>query len=178
LAQFVQKLITLRQALPMLRRGRFLTGQMDEDIGSKDVTWLTSSGDEMTPEHWQDGNARCLGVMLDGRAQPSGIRRKGTDTTLFLVLNAYHDLVNCRLPAAPGGRDWVLLIDTNLPDLEDLSRFPNGHEYGVTGNSLVLFMTRPDEHERGSEDAQRSYQYVVAAFHRAVDEDLVLPNGE
>ena len=178
LAQFVQKLITLRQALPMLRRGRFLTGDVDEEIGSRDVTWLTPAGDEMTPAHWQDPQARCLGVMLDGRAQATGIRRKGTDTTLFLVLNAYHDLVNCRLPAAPGGKDWVLLVDTNQPDLEGLPSFPNGHEYGVTGQSLLLFMTRPDEHERGTEDAQRSYQFVVAAFHRAVDEDLVLPEPE
>ena len=30
-----------RDALPMLRRGRFLTGAYDEEIGVKDVTWLT-----------------------------------------------------------------------------------------------------------------------------------------
>jgi glycogen operon protein len=177
LAQFVQKLIALRQALPMLRRGRFLTGEMDEETGSRDVTWLTPTGDEMTPGHWQDGNARSIGVMLDGRAQPTGIRRKGTDTTLYLVLNAYHDVVNFKLPEAPGGKEWVLLIDTNQPDLENLPSFPNGHEYAATGHSSLLFMTRPDEDERGSEDAQRSYQFVVAAFHRALDEELVLPES-
>ncbi len=38
LGLFVQKLIALRQALPMLRRGRFLTGRYDEELGSRDVT--------------------------------------------------------------------------------------------------------------------------------------------
>ena len=131
----------------------------------------------MTPGHWQDGNARSIGVMLDGRAQPTGIRRKGTDTTLYLVLNAYHDVVNFKLPEAPGGKEWVLLIDTNQPELENLPSFPNGHEYAATGHSSLLFMTSPAEDERGSEDAQRSYQFVVAAFHRALDEDLVLPES-
>jgi isoamylase len=175
LALFVQKLITLRQALPMLRRGRFLTGHYDEEIGSKDVTWLTPSGDEMTPAHWDDGNARCVGVLLDGRAQESGIRRLGTDATLYMVFNAHHDVVNCKLPAAPGGSEWMLLIDTNQPDREDMPAFQIGHEYAATGRSLLLFMTRPKQQAAGNEDAQRSYQHVVAAFHRAIDEDLVLP---
>ena len=48
------------------------------------MTWLTPAGDEMTPEHWNDGNARCMGVLLDGRAQETGIRRIGTDSTLLL----------------------------------------------------------------------------------------------
>ena len=77
LAEFVRKLLMIRRALPMLRRGRFLTGAYDEELGVKDVTWLTPAGDEMTPEHWDDGNARCLGVLLDGRAQETGIRRVG-----------------------------------------------------------------------------------------------------
>ncbi|WP_375461066.1 glycogen debranching protein GlgX [uncultured Enterovirga sp.] len=175
LALFVQKLITLRQALPMLRRGRFLTGQYDEELGSKDVTWLTPAGDEMTDEHWGDGNARCVGVLLDGRAQASGIRRLGTDATLYMVFNAHHDGVNCKLPQAPGGSEWVLLIDTNQPELEDLPLFAIGHNYTATGRSLLLFMTKPNMQAAGNEDAQRSYQHVVAAFQQAIDEDLVLP---
>ena len=27
----------------------------------------------MTDESWTDGNARCIGMLLDGRAQPTGI---------------------------------------------------------------------------------------------------------
>src|SRR6185295_5116355 len=50
LAEFVRKLLMIRHALPMLRRGRFLTGAYDEELGVKDVGWLTPAGEEMTPE--------------------------------------------------------------------------------------------------------------------------------
>ena len=35
LAEFVRRLIMIRRALPMLRRGRFLTGGYDEELGSR-----------------------------------------------------------------------------------------------------------------------------------------------
>ena len=51
-----------------------MTGDWNEELGIKDSTWLTPAGEEMTPEHWQDPAARCFGLLLDGRAQTSGIR--------------------------------------------------------------------------------------------------------
>jgi isoamylase len=66
---FVRKLIVLRDALPILRRGRFLTGQWNETLGVKDVTWVNAVGNEMKPEQWHDGNMRCFGMLMDGRAQ-------------------------------------------------------------------------------------------------------------
>jgi hypothetical protein len=45
----------------------FLTGAYDEELGVKDVTWLTPVAQEMTPENWNDPHARSLGVLLDGR---------------------------------------------------------------------------------------------------------------
>jgi glycogen operon protein len=86
--------------------------------------------------------ARCMGMLLDGRAQPTGIRRRGTDATLLLVVNAYHDVVRFTLPEVTGGERWICLIDTNRPDLEDPMTFPIGKEYEVTGRSLLLFELR------------------------------------
>ena len=43
-AEFVRKRILIRHAVPMLRRGRFLTGAFDEELGVKDVSWLTPGG--------------------------------------------------------------------------------------------------------------------------------------
>jgi glycogen operon protein len=97
----------------------------------------------MTPEQWQDGKAHCLGVILDGRAQPTGIRRRGTDVTLLLILNSYHDIVLFKLPEVVGGRGWECLLDTNQPDLDE-ARFDFGHQYGVTGRSLLLFELVPE----------------------------------
>src|SRR6185312_15945824 len=113
LIAFVKKLTELRHRYPMLRRGRFLTGDFDEQLGIRDITWLNPAGTEMTEEGWKDGNARCFGVLLDGRARPSGIRKRGEDATLLIVFNAWHDGVEFTLPEIPDGGDWELLIDTN-----------------------------------------------------------------
>jgi isoamylase len=143
LLEFTRKLIQLRQNLPILRRGRFLSGVYNEELDVKDVTWLTPSGDEMTAEHWEDRNARCISILLDGRAQPTGIRRRGTDVTLLLILNAYHDVVKCTLPEVVGGEAWMCHIDTNQPDLETPTEFGFGKVYTVTAHSLLLFQLKP-----------------------------------
>lgn len=160
LTQFVRKLLTIRGALPMLRRGRFLTGTYDDELGVKDATWLTPAGDEMTDENWADAHARCMGVLLDGRAQETGIRRIGTDATLLLVLNAHHDVVRFRLPEAVGGSQWVRLIDTNN-DQTDPPSFAFGHDYEVTGRSLLLFILQPTSESRVA--AERSFRHVLEA---------------
>jgi glycogen operon protein len=148
LLEFTRKLIQLRQNLPILRRGRFLSGVYNEELDVKDITWLTPAGDEMTPEHWQDPNARCLSILLDGRAQPTGIRRRGTDVTLLMILNAHHDVVKCTLPEVVGGEAWMCHIDTNQPDLDTPTEFRFGKEYTVTAHSLLLFQLKPEKQQR------------------------------
>jgi len=101
----------------------------------------------MMPAHWEDPHARCLGLLLDGRAQPSGIRKRGSEVTLLLIVNAHHDVVLFSLPPVTGGGAWLRLVDTNLPDEdedpEDAVKFDFGHQYEVTGRSLLLFLLRP-----------------------------------
>jgi glycogen operon protein len=152
LNRFVERLIHLRGHYPVLRQSRFLTAQWNEHLGVKDCTWLTPAGTEMTPENWHDGQARCVGVLLDGRSQASGIRKRGSEATLLLVLNAHYDVVVFRLPEVVGGRGWERLVDTNLPeddvDPEEPVRLSFGHEYQVTGRSLLLFLLRPERPAR------------------------------
>ncbi|NKE47411.1 glycogen debranching protein GlgX [Roseomonas frigidaquae] len=144
LAGFTRKLIALRQNFPVLRRARFLNGDLDEDLGIKDVTWLTPSGTEMEEGHWDDANARCFGMLLDGRAQATRIRRPAGDATLLLVLNAHHDVVEFSLPEPPAGQRWLLLVDTNKPGLDEPEPFEFGHPYLVTGRSLLLLVLHPE----------------------------------
>jgi len=59
--------------------------------------------------------ARSFAMLIDGRAQPTGIRRKGIDRTLLVMINAHHESVPFMLPSIPGGDRWRLLIDTNQP---------------------------------------------------------------
>src|SRR3954469_3839022 len=74
LREFVRRLIAMRKAFPILYRSRFLIGSHNEELDVKDVTWLSPSADEMTTEQWQDGNVKCFGLLLDGRAQETGIK--------------------------------------------------------------------------------------------------------
>jgi glycogen operon protein len=106
-----------------------------------------------------------MGVLLDGRAQESGIRRIGTDATLLLVLNAHHDVVRFKLPEAAGGSKWVSLIDTN--NQAELKEFAFGHDYEVTGRSLLLFILQPSPSKGRDTEAERSFRHVVEAVEEA-----------
>ena len=139
LLNFVQRVAAIRHKYPVLHRTRWLSAQWNEEIGVKDVAWLTPSGDEMTDESWTDGNSRCLGMLLDGRAQPTGVHRRGVDQSLLLILNSYHDAVGFHLPDVVGGQRWTRLIDTNQLDHADEPTFEFGASYTVTGRSVLLF---------------------------------------
>ena len=142
LIDFTRKLTALRHRYPILRRNRFLTGAYDEELEVKDVTWINASGDEMRAEDWADQRMKCFGMLMDGRARPSGVAQRGTEATMLLVMNSYHDLVQFTLPGATGGDSWQLLVDTNVPHSEAEQVFAVGDPYGVTGRSLLLFVLR------------------------------------
>ena len=139
LTRFVRKLTVLRRQYPILRRSRFLSGAVNEQIGIKEITWINASGLEMQEEHWRDDLMRCFGVMLDGRAQATGIRQRGHDATILIIFNAYHDLVEFTLPGSTDAAHWLLLIDTNQPVDLIKSAFEPGDVYQVTGRSLLMF---------------------------------------
>jgi glycogen operon protein len=143
LIQFVKRLTGLRQRYPVLRRNRFLIGEYNAELGVKDVSWINANGEEMQQGDWEDANSRCFGMLIDGRAQTTGIRQRGQETTLLLVINGYHDVVSFKLPEWAGGDGWSLLIDTNRPEVES-DDFEIGAEYGVTGRSLLMFQLRPE----------------------------------
>src|SRR5690606_41636512 len=107
------------------------------------ITSLSPAGVEMPAEHWDDQSALCFGMLLDGRAQTSGIRQRGHDATILLVFNAYHDVLNFVLPGEEGAdARWLLLIDTNNPqDLAERGKvnFTTGDEYAVTRRSMHVF---------------------------------------
>jgi glycogen operon protein len=140
LIRLVQKLTALRHKYAILRRNRFLTGAYDEELEVKDLTWINASGAEMKSEDWSDGNMRCFGMLMDGRARPTGVRQRGTEATMLLVLNAHHDLVQFTLPACAGGEHWTVVLDTNFPDSETVESLAAGDKYAVTARSLLLFV--------------------------------------
>lgn len=139
---FTQRIINLRQTYPMLRRGRFLVGEYNEELGVKDVTWLSPSGHEMQGDDWGNEDRACLGMLLDGRAQPTGIHRSGADATLLLIFNAHPEAIDFVLPEVFQGKSWQCLVDTNRPEEHDSEHYKFGHKFVLTDRSLLLFKLR------------------------------------
>jgi glycogen operon protein len=140
LRDFTQHLIEIRQRQPLFHRGRFLTGSFNEELEVKDVTWFDPSGSEMQSEQWHDGIAKCVQMLLDGRAQATGIRKKGSDLTLLLMFNAHHATVEFTFPEV-SGRVWKLLVETSDIDRQHPHlEFAATHE--LEGRSLALWEIR------------------------------------
>ncbi len=139
LTKFVKMLTTLRHRYPILRRNLFLNGRFVEELGVKDVTWINANGSEMQDEHWGDGDMKCFGMLLDGRAQTSGIRQRGKEATLLLVINGHSDLVVFTMPECTGGSEWAVQIDTNTEGEKLTETFEFGSTYQVTAHSFLVF---------------------------------------
>ena len=115
----------------------------------KDITWITPQGTEKTPEQWRDAHARCLGLLLGGRAgrhlRADGLPEAGA--TLLIVVNAHHDAVPFVLPALPGGDAWRCLLDTGHPTGAPPTReFPAGRPAAVGGRTTLLFQLIDEPH--------------------------------
>jgi len=140
--RFVQSLTALRRRYPILRRNRFLSTIVNEAIGVKEVTWINVSGLEMREEDWTTPT-RCFGMLLDGRAQATGIKQRGQDATMLLIVSSYHDPVSFTLPAAGDDRAlarWQLLLDTQFsePAHTGDNEYGAGDVYSVAARSLLL----------------------------------------
>ena len=139
LIDFVRTLTALRHEYPILRHSRFLSGDYNEDGGFKDLSWISTSGHEMGPGEWDDPNTRCFGMLMDGRAQVTGIKRAGTNASVLVIFNGWQGAVDFTLPPVSDGRGWTLLIDTNQEKVAGNVDFKPGDHYEVTGRSVLLF---------------------------------------
>jgi glycogen operon protein len=137
---FTKRLLALRRDLPVLRRNRFLTGTHYEDIGAKDITWLTPAGNEMDAGQWEDAQTRSFAMLLDGRAPASSVPVQAKDASVLMVFNGWHEAIPFTLPSLPEG-EWHLLLDTAYTEAADAAE-GGFSEYTATGRSLLLFANR------------------------------------
>ncbi|MGB2634242.1 MAG: glycogen debranching protein GlgX [Candidatus Acidiferrum sp.] len=137
---FVQTLTSLRKLYPVLRRNRFLTGAYNEELGVKDVTWIHPSGAEMNDETWRDAGLRCVGMLIDGRAQASGVRERGSDATLLLIFNGKTEPVKFVLPQPVDGKGWKLQLDTNVSSSVMDRQFLPLEELEIAERSVSVFL--------------------------------------
>ena len=142
--RFIQRLTRLRHKYPIFRRNLFFVGKYNEELDVMDVSWINVNGSLMDDAQWGDTGMRCFGMLIDGRSQTTGIRQRGKEATMLLILNAHHEPMEFTLPSCAGGTDWSLLIDTNISDERDEESFAFGHPYAITPRSFLLFRLKSD----------------------------------
>jgi glycogen operon protein len=128
LTAFLRRLIALRRNLPPLRQNRFLTGDIDDATGMKDVTWIGVAGTEITTEEWSAG-VRSFGMLLNGGPSACLILINGTGQTAGWTLPTRSDL-----------RQWFVRADTGRPD--QAVDEPVAGVFDVLGFSTVVLETR------------------------------------
>ncbi|ETX29304.1 glycogen debranching protein GlgX [Roseivivax isoporae] len=128
---FVKGLIALRASESLFLAGRFLHAGPDARAG-RYARWLRPEGDEMSPEHWENGENRATGLLLHE-----------TGTHLLIAMNASDTDLIFRLPEVdtPG---WQLLLDTaeGYVDAEG-GRVYEGAEVPLPGRALLLLKAPP-----------------------------------
>jgi isoamylase len=140
LYDFARRLIALRRAHPVFRRGKFLAGREQEGSGLPDVWWFRPDGRRMTQRDWQ-AQEHYLGVFLNGQEivdrTPQGEHIE--DDSFLLLFNAQHEEVAFRLPARRFGAEWTHELCTFDPAIEPgQDRFPARRELLVRSRSMKL----------------------------------------
>jgi glycogen operon protein len=132
---FVRQLTTLRRELPLLRQNRFLTGQVAETSGAKDVTWLLPSGAEIAPEEWNAAGLKCFGMLLsDGRATEETASDRLA--ACLLIMNSGSEPMAWTLPSGTDAQTWSVLVDTS--DAEHEPRTVQEPSIEVPARSFLL----------------------------------------
>ncbi len=144
-------LVALRKGHPALGRDRRLTGADRDGDGYPDIGW---HGVEPDQPDWTP-SSRSLAYLLDGSREETGAAFSGPD--LYVAMNAFWQPLDFRLPTAPGGGCWDVVLDTApwaeaagnlffdpaIPRFED-QRLPSvlGDRYGVNARSVVVLASR------------------------------------
>jgi len=119
---------------PAVRRARFFEGRGAQ---LPDVWWMRPDGRRMTRRDWDNGEARAIGVFLNGdeiRAETAHGEEVRDDS--FLVLfNAHFEDIPFRLPARRFGTRWAVELSTGSCQAE---RFVPGSEVLVQSRSVAV----------------------------------------
>jgi glycogen operon protein len=83
----------------------FFTGRVDLGTQRKDIAWFSLGGQEMTDNHWEDGDKRSLTVFIDA----------GPDRGLLLLLNSSTDETLFALPDSHWGSSFRRIFDAASP---------------------------------------------------------------
>ena len=114
---FACQLVQYRRAHPNFWRRSYYETSPSRARQGDNIAWFRADGAPMTDEDWGNGMLRSLGMFLHGDApeiRDAGSKRV-VDRDFLVLLNAHHETVDFKLPAAAIEGAWQLVIDTNEP---------------------------------------------------------------
>ncbi|MFW5442755.1 MAG: glycogen debranching protein GlgX [Methylococcaceae bacterium] len=111
--RFVQQMIALRKRHASIMRRRFLTGNIIESRGIKDISW---HGAKLDTPRWEDPETRLLAFTLAGTGE--------NEPDLHVIINMSEQKTTIELPEIEG-KTWCLSVDTSQDSPKDIIRRPN-----------------------------------------------------
>ena len=96
------ELIRIRQTYLSDISSEFFTGRVDFGTERKDIAWFSLSGNEMTDEHWSDGDKRSLTVFLEA----------GPKNGLVLLMNSFVEKTVFTLPSDSWGQNFRCIFNS------------------------------------------------------------------
>jgi isoamylase len=135
LLAFARGLISIRRGHPVLRRHRFASGALRDDIA-----WFTPTGSAMTDSDWGAGWTRSVVAYFDGTrdADRDEHGQPIVDDDLMLVVNGWWEPLTFTLPAVGAPRVWSSELDTATGDPGGGSLLKEGDKLTVEPRSLLL----------------------------------------
>ncbi|MEO7077258.1 MAG: glycogen debranching protein GlgX, partial [Rhodococcus sp. (in: high G+C Gram-positive bacteria)] len=142
LTSFVQRLVELRRAHPVLRRRRHFQGRGLKAESLQDIGWFTPSGEWMTEQDWDSAHIKSVSVMLNGEAiaEPDDRGEKVVDDSFFVLFNGHYEPIPFTVPDVGAGDEWTLEFDTASwdPDVAESGIIRTGETFEVAGRSVRL----------------------------------------
>jgi isoamylase len=139
LMDFTGKLIQLRRAHPNLHRRKFFQDRTIRGSVVRDIAWYNTDGEEFAETHWTTTWNRSLALMLNGKtlSYTDEFGKPLEDDSFLILINAFHEGVEFKLPQPPNGNPWRHLLNTENVD-DPFEECELGETIIVGGRTLVL----------------------------------------
>ena len=137
LLAFVQRVVSIRQNNPVLRRRHFFRGKDPNSSSGKDVMWLRADGQELQQGDWQNADNHLLGMLISGQAtdETDDRGRPIRGDTLLLILNGGDGDCRFTLPHVAEEGFWMTLLDSAHSECHGPE---DGTSVMVAAHSLLL----------------------------------------
>ncbi|HYN30601.1 MAG TPA: glycogen debranching protein GlgX [Dermatophilaceae bacterium] len=161
LLSFTRDIVRLRHEHPVFRRRRFFAGSAEHGGESTlgDIHWLKPSGEDMSQEDWNRGEARTLGVFLNGAAipEPDDRGQPIVDDDFLILLNAAHEEYTFTLPPKDWADRWYVEVDTAADVVDETEHLPEALLPVGPRSVVVLRGPRlPQSHSPGTSPKTRA----------------------